>query len=68
MGNSAVSPRPGPNTSAIVCTANAASAASLTVTGYSVAYSASAVSPCALAMSVISRGTSSASAVRAEAL
>jgi hypothetical protein len=63
MGNSAVSPRSGPNASAIVCPANAASAASLTVTGYSAAYLASAVSPCAVAMSRISRGTRSASAI-----
>ena len=36
-GNSARSPPSGPNTSAIVSAANAASAASLTVTGYSAA-------------------------------
>ena len=68
IGNLAVSPRSGPNTSVITCPANAASVASLTVTGYSAAYSASAVSPCASAMSVTSRGTMSASAVRDAAL
>src|SRR5262249_60992155 len=67
-GNLAVSPRSGPNTSVITCPANAASVASLTVTGYSPAYSASAVSPCASAMSLTSRGTRSASAVLDSAL
>src|ERR1700733_1575019 len=68
IGYLAVSPCSGPNASAITPVANAASAASLTVTGYSVAYSASTVSPCAEPMSMASRGTSSCSAFLASGL
>jgi len=64
IGFSATSARSEPNTSLAVATANPASAASLTVTGYSVEYTASTSSPCDLPMLTTSCGISSRNVAR----
>ena len=68
MGNCLGTERRSPNISAATSCANAASVASLTVTGYSSMYSAFAVSPWAPAMSLTRRMIVSLSLARAAGL
>jgi hypothetical protein len=68
IGLAASSARGSPNSSVAVARANSASPASLTVTGYSVRYSASTVSRCASPICRTSCGTISFSAFRAPGL
>jgi len=68
IGFAATSPCSAPNTAETVADANAASAASLTVTGYSIRYSAATSSPCASPILRTSCGTSSRSRLRASGL
>jgi hypothetical protein len=68
IGFAASSLRSAPNRSAAVAAANAASAASLTVTGYSVLYSAATSSPCDSPRLITSCGISSRNRSRASRL